>query len=166
VELVGAFSVVAHGGSIEENPPARLRALTHEMRQLDIEDPAFLLEAAALGEELEAVLATPDVLRETAVEIAQVARQWECSSVVGASSAGDRLAASVVTVDGALQLLVQSSKPNRVLVVDTVLVTGFNLRSSAELARSLGATFVVGCVVTAAVAQSVDGLDDIIVMER
>lgn len=132
--------------------PTRISELLRQLSELDRDEPYFLLRAAEVGEEVEATLSDPAVLRAAALAIADQAHRVGCETIVGASSSGDRLAGAVVAVDGALHLWGTTSGSRPVMVVDHVLITGFALAEVASRVEAAGAQAITGCVLAASFA--------------
>lgn len=91
-------------------------------------------------------LATPDGLRDAAARIASAAGQLGCSNVMPASEHAAGAVAASVLLDPALRACdlasVRSGQVDKVLLVETVAVSGLRARRSAAAAHEAGAGWV------------------------
>jgi uracil phosphoribosyltransferase len=116
------------------------------MALADAETP-WALRVAALSDRLAAHMSKRESLVSLADQVLRVARDHECTRLVGASEAGRRIVEAAGQRDTAMVLDRAGAK---VLLVDGLLATGTNLIAAAQRVRTAGAS---GIVVVAALAE-------------
>jgi phosphoribosylpyrophosphate synthetase len=129
-----------------------------------------LFHAAEVGEALERELANPQTLAATCQQLIAVANRLGCSRVLGASPLGERLAGAVVALaQNGIQEHGAGISGEHILVIDGLLVTGYQLAKASNRARAEGASRISAAVV-AAIGEEPEGLraltDDLIVLSR
>lgn len=122
------------------------RAAEETRRASSSDFPARLTR---LGEDLEAELSKPVVLKRIADDLAPLLRGTRCNKVVGASALGERIAGALMATHGAELVGETLHQAPRVLVVDGVLTTGAQMQRAIQGARDSGAGYVSGVVVVA-----------------
>ena len=143
-----------------------LNVVVRTIRDLDPSDDFFPLRAAAASEELEIVLTDPAALQLAADHVREAAEKVHADSVLGASQVGNRLAAAAVARGGTLRMFAEATPGGHVLLVDSVLVTGYQLRLAEKLVRRYGATAVSACVLADASGGEsvVESLDSFVIL--
>jgi len=94
---------------------------------------------------LEAELGNPEALRIIAGDLAPIAVELGCGTMIGASSIGERIAGAFIATHGEDLNTARGS----VLIVDGVLSTGMQMQRAIRKAREAGAQKVAGIVVAA-----------------
>jgi hypothetical protein len=101
-----------------------------------------------LSESLGAALSDSATLRETSLALDQLAHDFGCDAIVGASPLGDRLAGAVVASGrNGLALYSRDRAARVVLVVDGLLATGVQIANKSRAILEAGASRVVGAVI-------------------
>jgi hypothetical protein len=115
------------------------------------------LRAAALGERLEQLCASGEVLATASEEIVAIANREGCVSLIGASPLGERLAGAAVAVaQNGLRIWDGKSTKRNVLVVDGLLVTGSQVSEAIQKLRSAGVGRAMAAVLMAAPSYDVE----------
>ena len=98
------------------------------------------------GQSLQSYLATPDGLRESAARISSVVANSGCTDVVPASSSATAAVAAAVLLDPDISMCdtgaVRSGRVDKVLVVETVAVSGLRARQTVRKLNEAGANWV------------------------
>ena len=124
-----------------------LTAAAERARQANSSE--FPFRISQLARDLEVELSRPAALQRIADALLPFARESQCTSIVGASAAGERIAGALMATHGA-KLLGQSDAPgSRVLVLDAVLTTGAQMQQAIERIRKSGVHDVCGAVLVA-----------------
>lgn len=114
----------------------------------DDSSPEWPIRAMAVGEHLEAALASADALRDISLRLVRLAEESQCDVVAGASEVGHRLAAAAVALaDNGLKLFSSSAPSERVMLIDGTLATGAQLIHAVRRLRAAGARDVFATVV-------------------
>jgi orotate phosphoribosyltransferase len=132
-----------------ESVESTFQGLLSAVSRVDVDDGGGLVEAARLGSAIEEELEDPDRLRALATLVSRAALAAGCVAHKGASTAGNYLAAAAVAANDGLRIVTNGPPPERVLVIDHLLVTGFSIGRAAEALRAAGASDVFAWVVAA-----------------
>lgn len=109
----------------------------------------FPSRISQLARDVEVELARPAALQQIADALLPFAKESECTSIVGASAVGERIAGALMAQHG-MELLSQGLPAgSRVLVLDAVLTTGAQMQQAIERLRSAGIHDVCGAVLVA-----------------
>jgi len=129
------------------SPATVIAAAAREVRTARHEDLPRRL--SNLAERIETELGNPETLRSIAGDLAPLALELGCGTVVGASSTGERIAGAFIATYGADLEMSQRRERGSVLIVDGVLTTGVQMQRAIRKAREAGADKVSGIVVAA-----------------
>jgi hypothetical protein len=121
----------------------------------DESSPEWPMQAMAVGEHLEAALASADALRDVSLRLVRLAEESRCDVVAGASDVGHRIAAAAVALaDNGLKLFSPSGPAERVMLIDGALATGAQLIHAVRRLRAAGARDVLATVVLSVGAEA------------
>lgn len=132
-----------HGPS----PATVIAAAARDVRTARREDLPRRLNNLALS--IESELGNPEALRIIAGDLAPIAVELGCGTMIGASSIGERIAGAFIATHGEDLSIAQGAALGSVLVVDGVLSTGVQMQRAISKAREAGAQKVAGVVVAA-----------------
>lgn len=129
---------------------ASLVAVLDELGDLDPDDAYFPIKAAAIAEQLDTALGDPLLLQELADRVRVVAEDTGCRTLLGASDVGSRLAAAATARGTDLSLFTEATPGAPVLVVESLLISGYQVDVTVASAIAAGASKVVVCAVAEA----------------
>lgn len=133
--------------------------LANAAEDLRHQPAADLVQAARLGDQLEALLWNPAELVAVSTAIAERAEQFGCKHVIGASDLGARLAAAAVAVsNNGLTGPPEDPEGTRVCLVDGIISTGWNIRRTRAELLSRGVEAVAAVGVVRGILSEVDDL--------
>ena len=132
---------------VADTPFSVISAAAQRAREANSSD--FPARISQLAIDLEMELARPAALQQIADALLPFAKECGCTSIVGASPVGERIAGALMARHGMALLSRREAPASRVLVLDAVLTTGAQMQQAIERVRNLGQLDVCGAVLVA-----------------